>query len=485
MRSAEEATEYCNLLARAASAADALSFDAKDISCSVGYMEAQSKIIDVLISAWRRDPHTILAVLNKLICKIEAMENDKKRLYAVAICKWMDENCSLDECKDDISFSLNALFPIASNQFMEFFTLNTNFVDIGIGVIPNFPTRIAYRKEEDTEPVRLANRDIFDGINGELNSIKLVPRIDGIDVRHILLMQTISSNQAFRCAFSPLSDKKDLLEFERVKVVRGGREYDGISLQKIRYEAELQQAFETQWRMAAEAGVHLFFAPEMLCTDMLAEEINGYNTVVRRLSRDMRKAGLPVPFLTIMPSHSRSGTNTVTILDQNGRVIGRQRKLYPFRDVHMHAIEALTESPQHEIILIHLPGVHRIAILPCADLLTESPDYAHKIICGKLGATLIITPSYSGGEQDFKSMLPTFTPYGTSVLWGNCCGASKSSPHTIGGIHIAGLEKTEWYGNVCQCGGTCKRGMGCLFVADLPIRFTRNGPWDTHLHQLL
>lgn len=439
MRTKEEAIQFVNLFARAACAADALSYEAASVACTEGYDEAQTMIENDLMLAWRCRPNEILPVLEALFARIESMDAHEKQQHAEALCKWMATNCCLTECEDSAAFSLNALFQWGYNQTTEIISLNTNAEKTGLLVIPHYSACGAYRKTETGEiPCRLHNRDAFDGLNGVLENLKLIPRSADTTVRHIILPEVDYPDNVFRCAFSPLSCKTDLLDMEYRSVERGGIRYKGFALKALKHEEELLRAFQTQWRKAAEVGAHLFFAPEMLCTDVLDEEENGYNKVVRRLSRTALAEGLSPPLLTVLPSRWHEGINSLTILFRDGRILGRQKKQFPYRDDKERRIEALLAQPEQEVLLLHLPGAHRIAFLICADLLTQRQDYAEGLICRQLGATLLVLPSYSGGERDFLNALSSFTTYGTSAAWGNCCGAVPRIQRSIGGDQHSG-----------------------------------------------
>lgn len=81
-----------------------------------------------------------------------------------------------------------------------------------------------------------------------------------------------------------------------------------------------------------------------------------------------------------------------------------------------------------------------------------------------------IVPSYSHGERDFMNQLGTLFPYGTGVIWGDCCGAVAYSPKIIGGCSIVGYNEVHWMGKHCQCDYSCGMSSGCLFTVELPLK---------------
>lgn len=138
--------------------------------------------------------------------------------------------------------------------------------------------------------------------------------------------------------------------------------------------------------------------------------------------------------------------------------------------------------------MIHIPGVHRIAVVICAEF-QPLRDHMAGVLCGSLGATLILVPSYSKGEQDFINSLSTLSDYGVSVVWGNCCGAART-PQVTGGCSIAGIDGIQRFGTQCRCGRSCEGTRACLYLTRLPLALSREKPqgpsWENPVeHRLL
>lgn len=124
-------------------------------------------------------------------------------------------------------------------------------------------------------------------------------------------------------------------------------------------------------------------------------------------------------------------------------------------------------------MLIHIPNFHRIAIVICAEFITDL-SRIQKFICGSLGVTLLIVPSYSRGEMDFINVLSHLKGYGTTVVWGDCCGAVSGNEKAIGGCGVAGTTSTVTFGSVCRCGFSCENVKACIFKVEIPLDFEFN-----------
>ena len=117
----------------------------------------------------------------------------------------------------------------------------------------------------------------------------------------------------------------------------------------------------------------------------------------------------------------------------------------------------------------------------CAEFLLGMKPYVSEFLCSQLGATLILVPSYSLGEQDFVSALSALKPYGTSVVWGNCCGAvphkgGQAATRIIGGCSYAGIDEQTRLGSVSECAFHCGECKTCFFMVNIPTRILLEKP---------
>jgi len=231
--------------------------------------------------------------------------------------------------------------------------------------------------------------------------------------------------------------------------------------------------------LACENKVDIVFTPEMLGNAQTEQCSGDYNLFVRQIYGNAILNGIKPPLITLMPSYWHNETNSAAIIYRNGKVLGYQKKYTPYIDFKACSAEGIRREKNKVFYLIHIYGVHRIAISICAEFID---NFDQNFLCGELGATLVIVPSFSHGERDFINKLGTLFPYGTSVIWGDCCGAVIYSPKIIGGCSIIGSNEICKMGNNCKCNFSCNLNTGCLFTIELPLKiiYTKDIP---PLHQ--
>lgn len=310
-------------------------------------------------------------------------------------------------------------------------------------------------------------------------------------IRHVILPYEYVKGKEdgrLRIAFSPMSSSANLLKCSDTTITRGGILHTGIQVHGVTHAVNLRDRFIRDWYFASECGVDILFGPEMLGTADLEERTSKYNKLLHRLGLEVMGRGGCPPTLTFLPSFWHEGVSSTTVVYQDGSILGVQPKYVPYVDMANHRMEALLEQEQRRLLVIHIPGVHRIVVMICADFLDIQSSETRKFICEELGATMILVPSYSQGEQDFINLLPSLKSYGTTVVWGNCCGAAKA-PRVIGACSIAGTDSLVRFGSECRCGGSCKGRRSCLFLVDLPLRLMRVRPdapqWDKPVRHVL
>ena len=93
----------------------------------------------------------------------------------------------------------------------------------------------------------------------------------------------------------------------------------------------------------------------------------------------------------------------------------------------------------------------------------------------------MIVPSFSLGEQDFATTIDAVKRFGTSVVWGNCCGAvpAKGNPpmeRIVGACSYAGADEIHRFGSVKKCNSSCVGVKSCVFCIELPTRVAQNKP---------
>lgn len=329
---------------------------------------------------------------------------------------------------------------------------------------------------------RIFNRDSLVGLNGELKNCSFVRWDESFSVTHIIISGQFLSEHCthrLRVGFSPLSDNLDLLDTGVVPINRNNIDYSGEELRNIKIPELISNRFCYAWQLACANDADIFFAPEMLCTKEMLYSEDNYNQLIHGMAMERLMEGKTIPHITMLPSYWHKGTNSCQITFQDGQILGEQVKRFPYVNRSKGTLEAINHQSNNNVVLLHIPGVHRIAVMICADFLTQQEDWLEKYICGQLQATLIIVPSYSCGEQDFINSLPILKRYGTSVIWGNCCGAKDKGKKQIGGCGIVGNDSISRFGDVCICQSSCQGTTGCAFIIDIPLKLTGDSENDS------
>lgn len=476
MTSRQQAQQYMNEFARALSMVDLFPSCYSEICALYNFQTEFENMSRQLGTLDINATDDFLASLDKIIFETECQAAEIKIIHAVAICRYLDRKLSyLADAKN--AFSIYRLVPQSNNKAVMLDTpLNSNYRETGLCINPKFSACLLYEHnaKQQTER-RLFNRDSLVGLNGELHNCSFVRWDESFAVVNVIVSAEFLSEhhtQNLRIGFSPLSDDVNLLDVDEVPIERSGMVYRGEQLAKIKSPDLITKRFCCAWGLASDNDTDIFFAPEMLCTEDMVKCEEGYNRLIQKMSMERLLVGKAVPSISVLPSYWNQGVNSCQIAYQDGQILGEQTKRFPYVNRISCMLEAISCKNSDKIVIIHIPGVHRIAVMICADFLTHQEDWLEKCVCGQLQATLIIVPSYSGGEQDFVNSLSIVKRYGTSVVWGNCCGAKKNGEKQIGGCGVVGTDSILRFGDICQCQHSCQGINGCVFIVDIPLSLT-------------
>lgn len=447
--------------------------------------------------ALTQDVSVLLQVIRGLLDEMMRQSKDRRLSFAKAICLCMDQRISYsDDAEDPFQtweggrMHLHSLVPIWSDKKPAVVTtLNSNSNQTGICVAPKFPVSSAVASI-GTETIRrnLASQSAPYGINGSLLNVSYYPcEKDCPEVHHIILPERPLREDVFhlpnetRIVFSPLTDRTNLLkEYEIEGQDIGGMRCRAIAVDGITDPNYIEARFKEIWLSACKKEPDIFFAPEMLATDGMARIENGGSVFLKPLLKAAAMEGWKAPRLTIMPTYWKNKSNRLLVFDETGRHLGTQFKRVPYVNQKDGKVEALDQPPKADVLMIHMKNQQRIAVVICAEFLASS-KYVNDFLCGQLGATLILVPSYSPGERDFVDSLSTLKPYGTSVVWGNCCGAVHNreglqAKRIIGGCSYAGMDELARFGLVSKCGFRCDGYSTCFFVVNIPTEIFQDKP---------
>ena len=504
MPTADEVKEYMNLLASAASVVAEFSLSFSQLLALQDFENIRQETFVVLEVKWKNiSLHCFFVFLRKWIQKIKRWKRQKRFIVALAICEWMDEKLNFfNETKG--LFCANELIPFDGSSIIEVGVMNRNYRQTGVQVFPKFEVcRLYYPKEyadnetssELSDSRSFANRNAFSGLNGTLKKVSIVSHEKNLYIHNVILppSYTSKSEGEIPVAFCPMCDTEELI-LKNTTIRIGDYIFSGQSVIGLKDPEKIFKRFCQDWTTAAGEADIVFF-PEALGSNALMEiQEQGkykYNKTVFNLQKALLKNGGHSPLLTIMPSLWSCGENRTDIVYMDGRVIGTQKKYVPYVNEKGHVIEAIYEAAQKEYYVFHIPGYHRIVVLICSEFLAICNDHKKMPLFDEIGATLVIVPSYSHGEADFLNSLPSLKPFGTTVIWGNCCGAVKprkddvpldettindNDTRVIGASSVAGTYAVCCFRGTRNCKGSCKDRQSCAFAVPLPLKVVDSRP---------
>ena len=483
------AQEFVNLMAKALQILVSVSReDLYTLNAMKDYSAIGNDVKQKIDTPTIESAQQLLERIRSILSIAQSCTNPDRLLYAKALCQYLDQLISYsdDMCNSTGIWANNRIFlhclvPVQSDRTPVMLkSLNSNYLETGVCISPKFPVSNAINTTSTpATPRSLVSQNALYGINGSLLNVSYRPyEKDSPEVQHIILSERICHKdellpQETRIVFSPLTDRSNLLVTENCDLTRLGQQYCGFEITKLADPQYIEDRFSKTWLESCKISPDIFFAPEMLATDNMIRIEHGVSTFLKPLLMLAAINGLNAPRLTIMPTHWKNRENRLLIFDETGRHLGTQFKCTPYVDKKAHRMEALSQVNDSNILMIHMKNQQRIAIAICAEFIAN-PERINHFLCEQLGATLILVPSYSNGERDFIDSLSTLKPYGTSVIWGNCCGAvCDDSPQmhtqrTIGGCSYAGIDCPNRFGTIANCNFHCGASSVCLFVVNIP-----------------
>lgn len=485
----QDVATYFNLLSIGLSILKDFPEPFAEIVALTDYDKIATSTCDIMRSNWKKGVPVFLSLTAKELESVCLMSSQQRYIVALEICKFLDQKITYDSSDGNgTKFSLSSMISIedAVNNPIQIGALNTNYMKTGIWINPKFPVRDTFTIYDGKEKSkRISNRDAFDRANGFLFNCSFIDWVEDRTITNIIIVNDDIKSHAsnmMRIAFAPLSDENNLIEEQYENITdNSGLQKKGIIPQ---LKVDVSEKISKVCQIASDESVDILFMPEMLQNKEQQGNENGYNMLLRDIYNPILINGGNVPMITVMPSCWDSGHNRALIVFQDGKIIAEKEKHTRFIDPNTHAVEALIETSPKETIIIHIPEAHRIAIEICADFLNEEEQHH---IFAQLGATLVLVPSYTRGEQDFINTLSDYERFGATVIWGNCCGAIISEEKCIGACCLAGTRNVELFGSICECNHSCDGIDACLFFVDLPLKqfvtkMCPNKPIIKHIH---
>ena len=414
--------------------------------------------------------------LEELTAQINILETRERFWLAREIAIWLDHHMTYEPTLDQHCYSVNSILPISTEPITIIGSLNNNDEETGICIAPYFRATDLHSRFNVDVLHRSFNRDVLFSANRELSNCRFYPKKKDTAITHcICSSQQFGSSHPgiFRVGFIPITDIPDLLTFNETVVDKDG----GPAKERIFGEPRNPQIIETRLRNTLKAiaemdlDLDLVYCPEMLGTKNMYEiDEDGILPYIDAIANECSSYNGILPRIIVLPSHTQDGNNICYITNGEGLYLGSQKKHKSYVDRREHYREALQEKNITQVSVIHIPGKERIVIMLCADFLETDPESdIHRIVFKHLNPSLVIVPSYTMGEEDFVSALPSIRQYGSSGIWGTCCGSLKTTKPYIGAASIIGTKAIPKMGNACRCGNACGKNDVCLFYIDLPL----------------
>lgn len=487
MPTRKEITEYLNLIARACAIVLSFPREIAQIYAMHGFEKKHDDAWREIERLWllKVDVNAFIRYIKDIITKLEKEHDESHFIKALAICQWLEENITYKDKSESGTkpfFSVYQLLPLnGENKYLMIDAMNTNFRSTGIQIIPKFEICrhwADFGQISDQRPNPAANRDVFSGINGTTKNVSFVKWDPAFRIHNIILPLRLirSSETVLNIAFCPLTDTSPVIT-KQVDMEENGLHFNAIKITGLKHEKKLVQRLQDDWKHACSEGkADIIFFPELLGSQDSEETINNglYNKLIYNAAIEESKRRHKLPMLTVLPSFWQEGNNHVTIVDKTGFVLARQKKYVPYNDMHNHRREYLPERIVKDYYVIHIPKLHRIVVLICADFLSCCQNDTKRLFT-EAGSTLALVPSFTRGETDFVNYIQALKPYGTTVVWGNCCGIAGKNK-IIGGCSVAGFDTVLRFNDSRDCGGSCGASDACVFVVAVPLRLPGSEP---------
>lgn len=345
-----------------------------------------------------------------------------------------------------------------SQEDAELYTLNNNVNECNLQLLPKFSCTWRHNNREKTTSK---------SVNTSLRYCYYIPmeELQGYSVKHIFLTNRFENAEErgfLNIAMTPLCNQAELMLdfYEKDETYR-------FSIEGISKVEEITECVLNQLELAKKHDVDILLYPEMLGCD---EIINAVKEQLEEFCEDEKD----YPDLIVCPTVWHDNKNVCNVLDRFGMTIIKQEKQHPFPLVKNDVAFIEGIESDKTIHLIHCQGIGRIVVLICKDALQR--EYLHMIL-EHLKATLVIIPSFSTGNYDFKELMQMCRTYDCCSIWVNTCsvgmleGVNPEKLDVKGfllrtGKHDNGLENKfyEFTDCVQKKGLECKE---CIYIERL------------------
>ena len=288
MSEKEMITKYMNLIACACAVVLSYSKGINVLCVVHGFKRTYDDMRDNIARAWLTKSSVIdfIIYIERVINEVKKADEEDRCIKALAICLWLEGNITYGDRSasgERSYFSVNGLLQFDGvNKIIAIDSMNTNYEETGIQIIPKFEICRHWSDEgkitDTIKPNPYANRDIFSGLNGKTKKISFVNYKKNFYIHNLILPFRFApdAEAELNIAFCPLTDQ-DLLETGNVQIKENDRVYEGVKVTGVKQPEQLLKRLQNDWRHACNEGnADIIFFPEVLGSS-LSEEIVQYN----------------------------------------------------------------------------------------------------------------------------------------------------------------------------------------------------------------
>lgn len=382
---------------------------------------------------------------------------DKSFYYIRVLLTRLDNLLDRDQIYTSVKY--DSLINFGAEKY-KFTSLNDNFKETGIYVLPVIPTVKTSRRIGNRNLVRRAL--ISPGLKGELKNIYYVEivALKGFKITNLVYDCKLKDDKFLTVVATPLfdCDANKLIALTEYEDKEGEIVANYFSLDKVDAQS-VNRAFEkVLLSCAEEKDVDIIMGPEFVGTKEFNETDElGFNKNIRQLENEAASIIIP-------PTYYSNRKNVLSVYSRTGEKLGEQHKQVPFIK---NGYNEDLRNREKRIFILYVKGIGKICFPVCKDFLFE--DYA-EIIIKELKPDLILCPSFSQSASSFNGVVGNATSHDCKVIWINCCAgfANKNQNDAFVGFSAGNYIPADKSVTYCQCknSGQCA---GCYFKIKIPL----------------